>query len=1560
MFLTKFFAESYFFGISINTYDDDRFTRLKSPRNDLEGVCKQLERPCNGFKSILLDEIKANSDGIKVFLEEMITTVNTISGRSGENTNRVVFYFAGHGKAFENNNGSATGYIIPKDGIVDDVKTWISMDCLVEYIYKIQAKHVLIVLDCCFAGSLEWASFNTREVATVPKQVYKQHLRLYARDKAWQAITSSTFDQAAVDHGCRNNDEKLHSPFAKAFIAALDGEADLLKNGLITASELAVYLRNKVERLAWEENIHHRPQTPRLVTLKHHNKGEFLFLNPHRTLDLPDAVEANRENNPFKGLMPYEQSDQNKFYGRDRVISEIVDIIQNRIEEIDTANFLVVTGASGSGKSSVIKAGVVPALMEKGWNIAAIIRPGEKPVESLRNISLQEADKKNLIVIDQLEELITLGKNKQETEKFIDELHKLFLTNKKCFVIATLASDFQHLVTKGKFENVWQSYRYRIPWFNRQELHDIILRPAVDIAFTYEPVNLVDTIIDDVLQYPGSLPMLSVLLSVLYEKSIENNRNRYLHQEDYDTNIGGVSGALHIKLNTLLGEANENEAILKIILLRMINNEGGAYTKRQVNKTDLVFDNEELNIRILDQINMLIKERIIHSFYGKEGCWEPVHDAVVRWDKLKTWVEEIGMPRLGLQKELENDIDIYKKNGNKKNDLWHNNERLSGLVSELKEKKKRENNLQWLINKNERSFVELSEKVRSNRKKRSVFFLGFVIAILAAIAIVAIINAKEANHQRSIAEDELVRFYGNLSKTAISENNFSEALLFAAEAIGLRKDADLIRNLLINNDLVERTPNLMRIFSHQDTVNSAVFSPDGKSIVTASQDKTVRLWDVGTGKQIGLPIQHDSAAYRAIFSPDGTRILTTSGDGKVRLWQVETGRQIGPSMGDSLTIHRAVFSPDGKRILTANVEGMVRVWEAGTGQQIGPSMQHKSFVYRVVFSPDGNQILTANNDGTAGLWLAATGKQVGPFMQHESFVTCAVFSPDGKQILTASNDKTARLWDAGTGKQIGPSMQHGALVRTAVFSPDGKRILTATDDRIARLWEAGTGKQIGPAMQYNGAIRAAVFSPNGKWILTAFGDKTARLWDVSTGRQVGPCMQHESLITGAVFSPDGKQILTASYDKTARLWEIRTGSQDGPSLEHESSIISAVFSRDGKQILTASADNTARLWEKTTGRQIGPSLQHESSVNSAIFSPDEKQILTASGDKTARLWEAGTGKQIGFSMKHGSSVKSAVFSPDGKRILTASWDKTARLWEAGTNKQIGPPMQHGSSVNSAIFSPDGKQILTTSWDNNTQLWDVATGKKIGPSMHHESMVRTAVFSPDGKRILTASLDKTSRLWEAGTGKQIGPSMQHEYWVNSAVFSPDGSRILTASADGTARLWDAVTGMQVGPSIQHKTSITNAIFSPDGKLILTLCWDSTARVWEAGTDRQVGPSIQSGSLINSAVFSPDGKSILMTTWNSTARLWNLWEDMDIPGDLFKLQAMKITGCRLRSGSNQIEVIPAPEWHKLEDEYNDKARKHYQICRYPEYNLWRRFIPEEERKSVKIAGKMIGFQ
>jgi WD40 repeat protein/Flp pilus assembly protein TadD len=393
-----------------------------------------------------------------------------------------------------------------------------------------------------------------------------------------------------------------------------------------------------------------------------------------------------------------------------------------------------------------------------------------------------------------------------------------------------------------------------------------------------------------------------------------------------------------------------------------------------------------------------------------------------------------------------------------------------------------------------------------------------------------------------------------------------------------------------------------------DSVRSAAFSPDGRTILTGCQDPTARLWDAATGTQVGRPLEHRGTVFSAVFSANGRSLLTGSRDGLARLWDGEVGQPLGRVLDYGSLMWPVAFSRDGKTILT------IAEWELR-------QMRHSATC--VAFSRDGKTILTGNYDGQVRLWDVASGHSVGPTVELGSTINAIALSPDGTTILTASLDHKARLWDAATGQPIGQPMEHPNRLRSVAFSRDGKIILTGCEGSgMARLWDAATGQPIGQPMKHPGrGYCVAAFSPDGKIILTSGWSRTARLWDAATGRPLGEPMPHEERVPLVMFSPDGRTILTGSDDKTVRLWDAATGRRLGPPLEHSASVIAAAFSPDGRTILIGCSDKTVRLWDADTGRRLGPPLELWDDVISVAFSPDGRALL-AGGSRTARIWDA--------------------------------------------------------------------------------------------------------------------------------------------------------------------------------------------------------------------------------------------------------------------------------------------------------------------------------------------------
>jgi WD40 repeat protein/serine/threonine protein kinase len=570
----------------------------------------------------------------------------------------------------------------------------------------------------------------------------------------------------------------------------------------------------------------------------------------------------------------------------------------------------------------------------------------------------------------------------------------------------------------------------------------------------------------------------------------------------------------------------------------------------------------------------------------------------------------------------------------------------------------------------------------------------------------------------------------------------------------------------------------------------------------------------------------------------------------------------------------ASFSPDGQWVVTASEDGTARVWEVASGKAVGEPMRHNGVVKSIAFSPDGKRVATASADGTARVWEAATGKAVGEPLRHDGVVNSVAFDPDGKWVLTASEDGTARVWEVATGKAVGQPLRHDGFVFSASISSDGKWMVTTSSDQTARVWEAASGKPVGRLLQHEKDVWRADFSPDGKWVVTASGDGTARVWEAATGKPVGQPLRHDDSVTRAAFSPDGKSVVTASSDGTARLWDAATGKAVGEPMRHNGGVSGAAFSPDGRWVVTASADGTARIWEAATGKAVGEPLRHDSSVSSASFSPDGEWVVTASADRSARVWAAVPGKSASEPLRHDSSVSSASFSPDGKWIVTASADHTARVWEAATGKAVGQPLRHDGSITRAAFSPDGKWVVTASSDGTARLWDAATGRTVGQPMRHNGGVSSATFSRDGRWVITASWDGTARVWEAGSGEPVSQPLLHDGAVNSAAFSPDGKWVVTASADRTARIWETVTGKPAGEPLQHQSYVWQAAFSPDGKWVVTASADGTARMWETQTGKAVGQPLHHKDIVNSAAFSPDGKRVVTASADGTGQLWEV--------------------------------------------------------------------------------------
>lgn len=493
-------------------------------------------------------------------------------------------------------------------------------------------------------------------------------------------------------------------------------------------------------------------------------------------------------------------------------------------------------------------------------------------------------------------------------------------------------------------------------------------------------------------------------------------------------------------------------------------------------------------------------------------------------------------------------------------------------------------------------------------------------------------------------------------------------------------------------------------------VTIAAFSGDGSRIVTASVDRSVRVWDAQSGEEIAR-VDHDGSIESAALSSDGQRVMTLSTDGTARVRDVATGEILTRFGGagtfkEDRSLRCAACSPDGMRLVSGS-DRIVRIWDARSGNELA-TFTHDAAVTNAQFSPDGTRVLSTSEDSTARVLDARSGRQLICVALDEA-PRAAAFGPDGALLATLSAGHDVQMWDAFDRTNL-VRFSHDGIVLCAVFSPDGARVATASHDFTARLWDADGGFEL-KRLLHDGPVTCIAYSSDGVRVLTASYDQTARVWDASTGKEL-VCLRHQSRVTGAGFSPNDAQIVSAACDPYARVWDARNG-EEILRIKHESLLYGAAFSTDGKRLLTSTIDGTVWLWDAKSSSEI-MRFKHSDYFSPGIgagLSPDGSRVVTtAAGDCAARIWDVESGNEI-LRLVHDGAVNSAVFSQCGTRLVTATNDRNAYVWDAKSGEEI-VRLFHLDDVMSAAFSQDGTRIVAGVSDGSVNVWDVTFAAKL--------------------------------------------------------------------------------------------------------------------------------------------------------------------------------------------------------------------------------------------------------
>lgn len=1196
---------------------------------------------------------------------------------------------------------------------------------------------------------------------------------------------------------------------------------------------------------------------------------------------------------PYPGLRSFEEEDAPIFFGRGEEIQQGVELL-NRVRRQGHPRLVLVLGDSGSGKSSLARAGIVPQLRrdKSSWFVVDPFRPRREPARELASamkaafmragvkksgkeileklelcpvgeasvsagveggnallelaselrLASGPSERSVLLVVDQFEELLSRdGESGNAMRHFLEVLSDSILAEgAPLIVLGTMRSEYLGALQRFVHPREIEFDSLSLGPIGREGMRQVILEPARLGSILLEE-GLADVLLDDT-ETSDALPLLAFTLRTMWDRY---RHDGLLEIREYHE-LGGLQGAIAQVAEEAFQAANrlgEKGALRKAFLRLAWPSEEGADWIRRSARWEGDFGED-----VQPMLQCFVDRRLLVT---REGAIEVAHEALFRsWVRLRRWLEE-DREALHLLRDLERDSAKWMRSQKSKEEssyLWRGG-RLQHIV-ELQEagtlafphglvsKRVESSAVQAFLNRS------LAREARGKRTVKAV--LSTFAALIVVISMFAWYLYNEQQKTRRLAGEAFGQQLAAQAQLLLKEDEFNRvtSLLLAVESLK-RVHSYENRQFVSAEGLSFGNPFQISFLKHYGTVSAAAFSPDGRLVVTGSQDQMARVWDAKSGQQT-CQMEHAGEVTSVAFSPDGRWVLTGSEDLTARVWDAESGQQVSFLTHEG-AVTSVAFGPRGRWVISGSRDQTARVWEARSGQQVS-RLEHDGWVTSVAFGPDGTFALTGSLDGEARIWEAKSGRRVHR-LRHDKEVSSVAFSQDGRYVLTGSWDGTARVWNVQDGQEIS-RMQHRGRVNSVAFDPSGMYVLTGSAERKARVWEAQSGMEVSQ-FEHGGLVSSVTFSPDGRYALTGSQDGTARVWNPQSGQQVSR-LEHGEWVLSAAFSPDGCCVLTAGLDEYVRIWET-SGRQGVLALRQDSAVTSVAFSPDSHYVLTGGLDRTARVWEARTGHIVSL-LQHQGEVTAVAFSPNGSWVLTASKDHTARVWETRTGQPVSL-LQHDGAVTSAAFSPDGRWVLTGSRDSTARLWEAKTARPL-LRLHHDGAVTAVAFSPGGRWVLTGSEDRTARVWDPESGECLS-RMEPDGAVTSVAFSPDGRYVLTRIWGWAARVWETRTGQLIS-SLQHEGLVNSVAFSPDGRYVLTGSWDRTARVWEAQTGHQI-LRLEHQGRVSAVAFSPDGNYVLSSD-DRTARVWDVQSGKQVlGWGHE--ERVYSVSFSPDGRYAL---------------------------------------------------------------------------------------------------
>jgi WD40 repeat protein/energy-coupling factor transporter ATP-binding protein EcfA2 len=1173
---------------------------------------------------------------------------------------------------------------------------------------------------------------------------------------------------------------------------------------------------------------------------------------------------------PYKGLDVFEEEDSELFFGRESLVDDLV----NRVEASRT---VFITGPSGSGKSSLVRAGLIHALKQgaiknvhsERW-LYETMKPGREPINDLalafsrlkspdlanyfrahaseanvfnecaESVLSGRKDQHFVLFVDQFEEVFTQINQEAERQAFLNMLaYAATVENGRVIVLFAMRSDFVSNCATYPALNELLSQQFRqIGAMQPEELVSAIALPAKHVGLPIED-ELIARIINDMKGEPGALPLMQFALKDLFDSQQAQGGVIALTLEDY-LRHGGIHKSLERHADNSFAKLSEGEQELaRSIFSGLIEIGRGTQDTRRTALFDELVPAKAKAEDVEAIVQKLADARLITTDEqaGKDTVTISHEKLIDAWPWLKKLVNE-NRDVIALQNEIASDAKEWDDHKREPSYLYRG-ARLASACEKLEAKTLVLSDLAQIfvnagieieeterLKEQARQQKELddarklaeAEAQRAEEQTRSATKLrkqarSLTIALVAALIAVGVAVFFGIRSQQ---QTRLARV-GELTQTAINlrETQPVLSLLMGIESFRL-ESSHRTRAVLIDN--LNLNPQVIQYFSRKANILKGLavsFSPDGKVLAFASNDGAITLWDLQTRQQIGMLKRTTSNIVMSIaFSPNGEILASGHDDNRIILWDVKTLEPIGQ-----------------------------------------PLKGHSDIVRSVAFSPDGKTLASASEDETIILWDVQTHRPIGqPFIGHSDVIYSIAFSPDGKTIASGSVDRKVILWDTQTHKPMGqPFIGHTDWVKSVAFSPDGKMIASGGVDKTIILWDVNTHQQIGePLTDHAGEIRSLAFSPDGKILASGSADKTVILWDVKAFKPVGqPFTGHTERVVSIAFNPDGKTFATCGDDGLTILWDLQTRLPMGQVLAgHKNSVTSVAFSPNGKIFASASNDQSIIIWDSLTRQPIGdPITSISERITSIVFSPDGETLATGYADGTIILLDVSTRAAIGTPLgEHLENITKLAFSPDGKVLASASFDDTIILWDIQAHQPIGQPLAgHSADVWSVAFSPDGTTLASGGADNNIILWDLQTQKPRGlPLAGHSKRINSVAFSPDGKFLASGSFDSTIIVWDLQTPDAAGsaPLNRHFSSISGIAFSTDGKTLVSSSADGTIILWDFISRQPIGqPLTGHSASITSLALSSDNKSLASGSIDGAVILWDLDPESWIQKTCQ---------------------------------------------------------------------------------------------------------------------